>query len=114
MGQLSRDVTPTGQGVLTRSDQLNVAVQRSFTERFNAGIALMGVRNQDQLQQPGIESTRLRYLHAGINGSWRVAEHWSLSFAASGATQKYNSNSDSGASYRASIGIVWNGQPRSL
>jgi len=110
----SRDLTPTGQGVLTRSDQLTLELNRFFTERLSAGISLSGIRNQDQLAQPNAEAPTLEYLRGELSINWQFAEHWSLAFLASGATQKYNNAPDAADSYRTSIGIVWNGQPRSL
>lgn len=111
---LTRDLTPTGQGVLTRSDQLSVGVARHFSERLTGGINVYGVRNQDQLTLAGATAPTLEYARADVTVDWQVAEHWSIAFAIGGATQKYTSDSPSGGSYRTSIGIVWNGQQRTL
>jgi len=111
---LSRDVTPTGRGALTRSDQLYVELDRGITERLHVTLSINGVRNEDQLNQSGFEAPKLTYATANLGWNWQVAEQWSLSFSVSGSTQKYSNVPGSGDSYRASIGIVWNGQPRIL
>ena len=111
---LSRDLTPTGQGVLTRSDQLNIGMERYFTEHLRGGISASVIRNQDQLTQSGGAPPGLEYGRVDLTVNWQMTESWSLAFVAGGAAQKYGVSPDHGENFRTSIGIVWNGQQRSL
>jgi hypothetical protein len=52
-------------------------------------------------------------MRVDLNLSWRLGEHWSLAISVGGASQSYDNQNDAD-NYRASVGIVWNGQQRSL
>lgn len=110
----SRDLTPTGRGVLTRRDQLGVSFKRRLTERLNGNASLRFVRNQDLLPRPGVAFQQVDYTRADVSLDWRFAQHWSLALAIGGATQSYETNTNDANNYQASIGIVWNGQAQSL
>ncbi len=107
-----RGLTPTGRGVLTRRDRAGLSLSRQFTPAVTGGASLQWVRNQNLLQQPGIAFTEVDYGRLDLNLSWRFAEHWSLALNVGGTTQSYDTNDAD--SYRASLGIVWTGQQRSL
>ena len=107
-----RGLTPTGRGVLTKRDRAALSVNRRFTANVSGGASLQWVRNQDLLGQPDIAFTENEYGRADLNLNWRFAEHWSLALSVGGATSSNNGND--AENYRASLGIVWNGQPHSL
>lgn len=109
-----RELAPTGRGVLTRRDQIATDLNRRITDRLSAGISARWIRNQDLLPQPGIAFEEITYARLDLRADWRIAEHWSVALALGGATQEYDSTSGSAENYRASLSIVWNGQPQSL
>jgi hypothetical protein len=110
---VGRGLTPTGRGVLTKRDRAVLSFNRQFTQNVTGGASLQWVRNQDLLQQPGIAFAQVDYARVDLNLSWRCAEHWSVVLNLGGASQSYNTNDDAD-SYRASLGILWTGQQRSL
>lgn len=109
-----REMAPTGRGVLTRRDQVSIGLNHRITDRLSGGISARWIRNQDLLPQPGIAFAEVTYGRLDLRADWRVAEHWSVALAFGGATQEYDSTSGSAENYRASLSIVWNGQPQSL
>jgi hypothetical protein len=108
-----RGLTPTGRGVLTKRDRAVLSFNRQFTQNVSAGTTLQWIRNQNLQQQPGIAFDDVDYLRVDLNLNWRLGEHWSFALSMGGASQSYDNQNDAD-SYRASVGIVWNGQQRSL
>ena len=111
--QAGRGLTPTGRGVLTKRDRAALSFNHRFTENLSAGTTLQWIRNQNLLQQPGISFTDVDYARVDLNLNWRLGEHWSLAISVGSTTQSYDNQNDA-ENYRASVGIVWNGQQRSL
>lgn len=110
-----RSQSPTGRGVLTRRDDLQLSFNRSLTERLSANVAARWIRSEDLLSQTsGVTSSYVDYAQLNIGASWRLARDWSLSLQLSGNTQNYELATERANGYRAAINLLWNGQPQSL
>jgi hypothetical protein len=110
-----RSQSPTGRGVLTRRDEFKLSFNRSITERLSANVAARWVRSEDLLQQQaGAVTYQVDYSRLDIGANWRLSRDWSLSLQLSGNTQNYELATERANGYRASLNIVWNGQPQSL
>jgi len=113
---VSRSQSPTGRGVLTRRDRALLSCSRQLAERLTGSVSTQWIRNQDvQVEMDG--GTRAFYVDYGqldLSADWRLARSWSLLLRLSGNTQKYNTGPERADGYRASLSIVWNGQPQTL
>lgn len=109
-----RSQSPTGRGVLTRRDQVTLKLSRSITERFSASVGAHWIRSEDLLPQQGIATYQVDYGRLDLTGNWRMSRDWSLSLQLSGNTQDYELAPERADGYRASLSMVWNGQPHSL
>ncbi|MBL8267861.1 hypothetical protein [Steroidobacter sp.] len=111
----SRSQAPTGRGVLTRRDEIKLLFNRALTERLSASIDAHWVRSEDLLPVQGSAQTyQVDYARLGIGANWRLSRDWSLSLQLSGNTQNYQLATERANGYRASLNMVWNGQPQSL
>lgn len=111
---IGRTQSPSGRGVLTRRDRVTFSVDRSITERLSATVAAQWIRNEDLLAQPGGATYEVDYGRLDLSANWRLAQHWSLALQLSGNTQDHERTSQRAEGYRASLSMVWNGQPQSL
>jgi hypothetical protein len=110
-----RSQSPTGRGVLTRRDEVRLSFSRSLAERLSTTVGARWVRAEDLLPQQGGSITyQVNYARLDIGANWRVARDWSLSLQLSGNTQDYELATERANGHRASLNIVWNGQPQSL
>ena len=109
-----RDLTPTGRGVVTRGDQVSLALDCQLAEHLAGRLSVAGNRNQDLLTEAGATPQTVEYGRVELGLNWQFAEYWTLSFAVSGATLDYESGADAAASYRTYLGLLWNGRPRFL
>jgi hypothetical protein len=102
--------------VLTRRDRALLSYSRSLAERLSASVSAQWIRNQDlQTQASGAErSFYVDYAQLDLSADWRLASSWSLLLRLSGNTQKYNTGAERADGHRASLSIVWNGQPQTL
>lgn len=110
-----RSQSPTGRGVLTRRDKVTLSFNRSITEKLSATLAAQWIRTEDLLPQQGAATTyEVDYGRLDLGASWRLSRDWSLSLQLSGNTQNYELAPERAEGYRASLSMVWNGQPQSL
>lgn len=109
-----RSLSPTGRGVLTRRDQVTLRLNRSITERLSATVGAQWVRNEDLLPQQRLATYQVDYGRLDLSANWRLSRDWSLSLQLSGNTQDYELAPERANGYRASLSMVWNGQPQSL
>jgi hypothetical protein len=109
-----RDLTPTGRGAVTRSDQVSLTFDGRLTERIGGQLQVAANRNQDLLQESVAAAEKVTYGRAEASVNWQFAEHWQVSFAVSGSTLKYASSPVRAESYRTYLGLTWNGLPRYL
>jgi len=110
-----RSQAPTGRGVLTRRDEVKLSFDRAVTERLTANVGARWVRSEDLLPQQGRLTTyHADYATLNVGANWRLARDWSLSLQLGANTQDYELATERAEGYRASLSIVWNGQPQSL
>lgn len=110
-----RSQAPTGRGVLTRRDDVRLTFNRSLTERLSANLVARWSRSEDLVPQQGrTVLSHVDYAQLGLGANWRLARDWSLALQFSGNTQDYELATERANGYRASLSIVWNGQPQSL
>jgi hypothetical protein len=110
-----RSQSPTGRGVLTRRDEIKLNFTRQLTERLSANLGARWVRSEDlRPQQRAVTTFQVDYGRIDLGANWRMSRDWSLSLQLLGQTQNYELASDRAEGYRASLSIVWNGQPQSL
>lgn len=110
-----RSQSPTGRGILTRRDLLKVSFNRALTERLSTNVAAHWVSAEDLLpQRSEAAAYEVKYARLDIGASWRLSRDWSLSLQLSGNTQDYELAAERANGYRASLNVVWNGQPQSL
>ena len=110
-----RSQSPTGRGVLTRRDEVRLSFNRSLTERLSANVVARWSRSEDLLPQQGRTVLyQVDYAQLGFGANWRLSRDWSLALQLSGNTQDYELATERANGYRASLSIVWNGQPQSL
>lgn len=110
-----RSQSPTGRGVLTRRDEVKLTFNRSITERLSTNLGTRWVRSEDLLSQRGRnDKYQVDYGSVDIGASWRVSRDWSLSLQLSANTQDNELAAERADGHRASLSMVWNGQPQSL
>lgn len=108
-----RSQSPTGRGVLTRRDEVKLSFNRAITERLNTNVGARWVRSEDLLSQ-GSATYQVDYGRLDIGTNWRISRDWSLSLQLGANTQDYDLAVERANGYRASLSMVWNGQPQSL
>lgn len=110
-----RSQSPTGRGVLTRRDEIELNFNRALTERLTAIVGARWISSEDLMpQRGGVSTYQVDYGRLDLGASWRLSRHWSLSLQLSGSTQKYELAPERAEGHRASLSMVWNGQPQSL
>lgn len=117
--KVSRSVTPTGRGVLTRYDQFLLNASRPLSERLTLNFTGQYSRNRDFAQDLALQSGvyTVGYYSLQSDLQWRLTPNWNLSLAAQGqhqSTATTASPGNNGSSYRFNLGLVWNGDPRRL
>lgn len=111
-----RSQSPTGRGVLTRRDEVELSLHRRLTERLTGNVGARWIRSEDLLPQQGTVTTyEVDYGRLELGASWRLSRDWSLALQLAGQTQEYElAAAERADGYRAVLSIVWNGQPHSL
>ena len=110
-----RSQSPTGRGVLTRRDEVHLSFNRAITERLSATVGARWIRSEDLLpEQAGVRAYQVDYARLDIGANWRLSRDWSLSLRLGGNTQDYELAAERANGYRASLNVVWNGQPQFL
>jgi len=111
---VTKDVTPTGQGVLVARERARLSVAHAFTDRLGATVSADFVRNEDAVVVRGIGPRAASYQYGIVNTSlnWRFTPNWSAVLAASGRTLS-NSSTDADASgYSMGLSLQWRGDPQ--
>lgn len=110
-----RSQSPTGRGVLTRRDEARLTFSRNLTERLSANVIARWSQSEDLVPQQGRTVLyQVDYASLGLGANWRLSRDWSLALQLFGNTQDYELATERANGYRASLSIVWNGQPQSL
>ena len=77
---VSRDVEPSGRGLLIRRDELDLSVVRSIAARLDATLSVLGAHNSDLVAS--FTGDDRRYLTGAAGVSWHASAHWVWSFTA--------------------------------
>lgn len=109
-----RDVTPTGRGVLVTRDEATLAMSYALTPRTALSLNVEAVRTTDAIDIPGIPEQTNEFASVESSLRWRCAERWSVVLAAGGRYLRYEHRRDDAEGFNVSVGLVWNGHPRTL
>ena len=78
-------------------------------------VAARYISSEDLLPQSGgVTTYQVDYAQLNIAANWRLTRDWSLSLQLSGNTQDYELATERANGYRASLNVIWNGQPQYL
>lgn len=111
---LKREVTPTGQGTLTRRDEASLGFYRALSERLSVNINGIWVRNRNVLSSGGLEVNALRYAAASAGAHWKLTPTWSVSTNIGYAQQRYSTADDTARRGQISFSVNWSGLTRTL
>ena len=99
----SRAIEPSGLGALLTQDDVSLAANVPWTERWSFGARLHGARLSDPLQQ--ISYSNRRYYDADLTASWLVTEHWTLQLSATYFLQRYSGSFPTADSSAVSLSL---------
>ncbi len=102
---LSRDVSPTGRGMLTNADDLNVTYSRQLSEQLSFNATLRASRREDLTFD--LRHNDYTYEAAGVALSWQLDQSWSLAGAAGYAHQAYQITPDTAEGKRIGLSLTW-------
>ena len=110
---VSKDVTPTGQGVLVARERAKLSLGHSFTDRLAGNVSAEAVRTEDAVVVPGIGRRAASYEYGALSASlsWRLTPNWSAVVSATGRTVSTSSTSEDASGYTAALGLQWHGDP---
>jgi hypothetical protein len=103
--ELSRDVEPSGRGVLVSADDLKVAYSRDLTERLTFDTTARVSRREDLLF--GFLSNEYRYGAATMALSWKLDESWTLAFAGGYGRQEHELTNARADGRRVGLSLAW-------
>ena len=102
---LSRDVEPSGRGLLVNADDVRLAFSRELAEHLTFDSSLRVSRRQD------LDFFRRRndyqYEAATVGVSWRLDESWTLGFAGAYARQEHDLSADAADGRRIGFSLAW-------
>lgn len=101
----SRDIEPSGRGVLVNADDLRFEYSRSLTEKVSLTTGLRLSRRQD-LDNLGAR-TDYRYGVTSLAVSWHLDERWTLSVASLYSRQEYHDYADPADGKRIGMNLAW-------
>jgi hypothetical protein len=105
---LSRDVTPTGRGVLVTRDQATLSTRYSFTEKLSGTLSGTYVRSKDAIESLAVGNQDVDYASLDVSLRWQMNENWSVVLSLGGRNQKAG-ELDTAQGSTASIGVAWRG-----
>ncbi len=129
--RVSRDLTPTGRGVLTTRDQALLSLYRPISERLISSISLLYQRTRDlttnpfgandyiliycgtaaSCNLPSFAPYTVHYYSAEANLRWQFSPQWELSPFARYEEQDIYAASTRAHGYRVGLTLSWNGRP---
>lgn len=111
---LSRELTPTGRGLLTRHDDLSLGWVHRMTEHTAAEVYLRAVNNQTLSPGLAVQYDTVHYQQIETRFRWMLSPSWSLVASASAQHQSFSNSPGSAHGSQMLLSIVWNGQPHLL
>ena len=107
--KLARDITPSGQGVLTRREQFSLSASRALSERWNSGVNVSVIRNDSLLLSNSFNFYGVRYSDTSVNLSWRWTPQISLSLYGGHIEQRVQGADRTAARNYATLNLGWYG-----
>lgn len=86
--RLSRDISPSGRGLLIETDHLSLGYSKRFSENLSGSINTDLYRSR----YPAIADTGSQYFTIAPSLSWQLSEWWYLDSGVQYARQKYDSS----------------------
>lgn len=114
---IGRDITPTGQGVLTRREQVNLVFSRELAERLNLQLRANWIKNNNILLGYGFIYNQVRYSEVNASLNWRLTPTWTASLSGGHTEQSSQYVTGSATRNQVSLGVTWTGlahSPRHL
>ncbi|HVY23369.1 MAG TPA: hypothetical protein VG962_08475 [Steroidobacteraceae bacterium] len=112
--RLSRDITPTGQGVLTRRKQITLSATRSITQRLTATLNGSQVQNDSLLLFNSFNFYGVRYSDVNASLSWAWTPTCVVSLSAGHTEQRLDNSEAKARRNYVSLGVSWNGLTHTL
>jgi hypothetical protein len=109
---LSREVSPTGQGLLSTRDSLELTTQNALAEHCTLGLSVSALRTHQTFQAFGFTTPEVKYYNAAATLDWQVAREWFVSMHLTGSTQSLQTLrgvAEDSHGYRVSFGVSWRG-----
>jgi hypothetical protein len=107
--KFGRDIEPTGQGVLTRRQQITLTASRDITERLSASVSSSLIKNDSLLLSNDLNFYGVRYTDTGISMGWKWTSTLGLSLNAGHAEQRLQNSDRTAARNYASLSLSWSG-----
>lgn len=108
-----RDITPTGQGVLTQREQINVTLTRALTDRLSLGLSAASVKNSSFLLAYGITYDAVRYSDYSTSLNWQMTPTWTMSLSAVHTEQRAATDTHSALRNQIALNVAWSGRTHS-
>jgi len=102
---LSRDVEPSGRGILVNADDLRLGYTRELGERLTLDTSARVSRREDF--RFDLRSNEYRYAAATLALSWKLDESWTLGFAGVYARQEYQLSAAAADGRRVGFSLAW-------
>jgi hypothetical protein len=102
---LSRDIEPSGRGVLVNADDLRLAFSRNLSERLELDASVRASRREDL--QFDLRRNEYRYGAASLGLSWKLDDSWTLGFAGVYAHQDYELAQEGADGHRYGFNLSW-------
>ncbi len=110
----TRDVTPTGQGLLTQREQLRLGLEKTFTPRWSVGGWTAIIRNR-YLQDAGAPGQNtVTYGDVTGNLTWLITPTWQVSLSGGYTQQRTGSSQPRAERSHAGLSVSWKGLARRL
>jgi len=107
--KVSRDITPTGQGILARREQWLLGASRQWSERWSSGIKASSTRNDNLYLSYAIDVRGVRYDELNCNVSWRWTPQVTVTLNGGYAAQKLQDQSPVATRRYVSLLVNWLG-----
>lgn len=107
----TRRLDPLGTGLLAVVEELSLGVTRPFSERLTVSVAARATRNRTLFDSADLPDQETRYLGLDASLRWQVTEAWSVVLDVGQRQQEVLPfQPDRADSYRATLGVSWNGR----
>lgn len=117
--RVSNSVTPTGRGVLTKYEQVQLSLSGSITERLSSVSTVQYAHDRDYFSTSPVPGSNysLYYYTVQEELHWKLDPSWSVDLTAQDQHQSTvvpPQLGENAAGYRVSVGLTWTGRPRRL